>query len=218
MKKTGNIGTVLKAAVIAALVVFCIMYYDRLNPAGISAFAAEYGGTAPVVFIAVCALRPLLFFIPTMGLSIVAGLLFGAFNGALYVAFAGVLSSMTGYWFARWIGRDAIVRLTGVSEALRRLDRWAAENARRAVLSMRLFQLPWDIVSYWAGISGVGFRDFFIASMIPLLPVSFLYTYMGSKILTPLHGGFIAAVMAIAGLGALPHVIKKLKNSNRTKS
>jgi uncharacterized membrane protein YdjX (TVP38/TMEM64 family) len=122
---------------------------------------------------------------------------------------------MTGFWFARWIGRDTIVRLTGISKGLGRLDSWAEEHGRRAVLSMRLFQFPWDIVSYWAGLSGVRFRDFFIASMIPLLPVSFLYTYMGSKILTPLSGGFIGAVMVIAALGAMPHVIKAIKNRAR---
>ncbi len=208
-------GKVLKCAAIAAIIIFCVTHYERLNPAGISAFASEYGSAAPVVFIVVCALRPLLFFIPAMGLTIVAGLLVGAFKGTLYVACAGVFSSIVGFWFARWIGRDAIVRLTGVSAALGMLERWAEENGRRAVLSMRLFQLPWDIVSYWAGLSGVRFRDFFVASMIPLLPVSFLYTYMGSKILTPFSGGFIAALMAIAALGALPHIKKVIKKMSQ---
>ena len=79
-------------------------------------------------------------------------------------------------------------------------------RAGSAVLSMRLFNMPWDIVSYWAGLQGIRFRDFYIASMIPLVPVSFLYTYFGSRVFEPYSAGFIISLAVMFIMGAIPYI------------
>ena len=203
--------TVIKVLTVIALVIAGLLYYPYLNPENIAAFIDDNHVAAPLIFVLICAVRPLLFFLPSMGLTIVAGVLFGALWGTVYVAIGGACSTVVGYFFARWLGRDTIRKMTQFSKGLNRFDEWARQYGRNAVLSMRLFNMPWDVVSYWAGLTGINFREFYIASMIPLVPVSFLYTYFGSRVFEPESAGFIVALSIMFLMGALPYIRWKWK-------
>jgi uncharacterized membrane protein YdjX (TVP38/TMEM64 family) len=198
--------TVIKILTVAVLIIAGLLYYPYLNPENIAAFIEDNHIAAPVIFIIVCAVRPVLFFLPSMGLTIVAGILFGAAWGTVYVAVGGAFSTAVGYFFARWLGRDLIRKMTRLSKSLSRLDEWAGQHGRNAVLSMRLFNMPWDVVSYWAGLAGIDFRQFYAASMIPLIPISFLYTYFGSRVFQPESAGFIVSLSIMFLLGAVPYI------------
>ncbi|MBI5409536.1 MAG: TVP38/TMEM64 family protein [Nitrospirae bacterium] len=204
---------IIKLIGIAAIAVFCIIYYPYLTPQNISAFIKANGTAAPLTFITVCALRPVLFFLPSMGLTIAAGMLFGTLYGTIYVVIGGALSTIVGFYFARWIGRDMVKKLVCKSNLLGELERRSTEHGRKAVLYMRIFNMPWDLVSYWAGLSGIGVKEFYIASLIPLVPVSFLYTYFGSKVFNPGSAGFVVSLAIIFIMGAIPYwkVIKKIQ-------
>jgi uncharacterized membrane protein YdjX (TVP38/TMEM64 family) len=115
-----------------------------------------------------------------------------------------------GYYFARWTGRAAVERLVAKNSALAAWELKARERPVKSVLLMRLFNLPWDLVSYWAGLQGLRFRDFYIASLIPLIPVSFLYTYFGSTVFEPGSAGFIVSLSIIILMGAAPFVKARL--------
>lgn len=197
---------ILKFIIFTAIIIFCIVYYPYFTPQNISDFINANSVSAPIIFIAVCTLRPVLFFLPSMGLTIISGILFGALYGTIYVSAGGALSTIVGFYFARWIGRDAVQKIVKKSNMLREIERRSTEHGRNAVLYMRIFNLPWDMVSYWAGVSGIGFKDFYIASLIPLVPVSFLYTYFGSKIYTPASYGFIVSLSIMIIMGAVPYV------------
>jgi len=200
---------VIKLLTVAVLVAAGIWYYDYLNPDYIASFIRDNHIAAPLIFVLICAVRPVLFFLPSMGLTIVAGVLFGAVWGTVYVAIGGALSTVVGYFFARWLGRELIRRVTLLSNSMNRLDNWARRYGRNTILSMRLFNLPWDLVSYWAGLTGIDFREFYIASMIPLLPISFLYTYFGSRVFHPESAGFIVSLSLMFLLGAVPFIKSK---------
>ncbi|HMK59984.1 MAG TPA: TVP38/TMEM64 family protein [Dissulfurispiraceae bacterium] len=191
---------------IIAAFLLCIIYYPYLTPQSISAFIGHNRISAPLIFIGLCAVRPVLFFLPSMGLTIVAGVLFGAAWGTIYVAIGGALSTAVGYYFAKWMGRGAVQAMVVGNATLSKFEKKAQEHSRNAVLYMRLFNLPWDIVSYWAGLQGIRFRDFYIASMIPLIPVSFIYTYFGSTVFNPLSTGFILSLATIFLMGAMPYL------------
>ena len=189
-----------------------IKYYKIFNPDTIAGFVNEYGVVAPIYFILICSLRPLLFFVPTMGLSIVAGVLFGPVWGTVYVVIGGAFSTCVGFYFARWAGKDTVQRLCGSWKLAQKLDDWLKLYGRNAILSMRFFNVPWDLVSYWAGCSKIGFRDFYLASLVALVPMSFLYTYFGSRIFFPHSWGFRISLLLMFLLGMLPFVWKKLQD------
>lgn len=204
-------NTFIKITLLLIISIICLLYYPYFNPEHIEAFIEGNKVTAPIVFIIICTVRPVLFFLPSMGLTIVAGVLFGAVWGAVYVAIGGALSTIVGYYFAGWLGRDAVRSMAQLNRHIKRIDEWAGQYGKNAVLSMRLFNLPWDMVSYWAGLTGVGFKEFYIASMIPLLPISFLYTYFGSKVFQPESTGFIIALLIMFILGSIPYIKDRIK-------
>lgn len=214
--KTGRTIAVIKIISLAFLAVAAALLYPYLNPHDINQFVSQYRLLAPLIFILLCIIRPLLFFLPSMGLTVVAGVLFGSFLGTLYVATGGALSTVTGFFFARWLGRDAFKKLATVNKKIKHIDEWSIKHGGNAILSMRLFNLPWDMVSYWAGVSGIRFREFYIASLIPLLPVSFLYTYFGSKIFTPESPGFIISLSIMFLMGAAPYIKRRLAKRTKT--
>lgn len=204
---------VVKLITVITISILCFCLYPYLNPHNISAFVKENGTIAPLLFIAITTLRPLLFFLPSMGLTIVAGVLFGMVWGTIYVVIGGALSTLVGFYSARWLGRDVVKKLVEKNDLTRVLNEKSILYGKNAVLYMRLFNLPWDIVSYWAGLSGVRFRDFYMASMIPLVPVSFLYTYFGSNVFTPTSAGFIISLSIIFIMGAIPYIKQNLRKA-----
>lgn len=201
----------IKLFTIIAVTILCVCLYSYITPHNIGEFVKENNMAAPMVFILVTAFRPVLLFLPSMGLTIVAGVLFGMVLGTLYVVIGGALSTLVGFYFARWLGKDAFFKIVKKSKYLMALDKKSKDYGRNAVLYMRLFNLPWDIVSYWAGLSGISFKDFYIASMVPIVPISFLYTYFGSKVFTPTSPGFIISLSIMIIMGSMPYINARLQ-------
>ncbi len=204
---------IIKIGIVVLVTMVCLFYYPYLTPDNITEYIESNNVMAPLLFIVICTIRPVLFFMPSMGLTIVAGVLFGAVWGTVYVAIGGAFSSIVGFYFARWLGRDAAKKMAQFSKHMKRMDEWAGQYGKNAVLSMRLFNLPWDIVSYWAGISGVKFKEFYIASLLPLIHISFLYTYFGSKVFQPDSAGFIISLVIMFMLGAIPFIRRRINRN-----
>jgi uncharacterized membrane protein YdjX (TVP38/TMEM64 family) len=214
MSKTTVISTI-RIVTLIALGGLCVALYPAINQENLSEFISRNGLSAPLIFIAICAFRPVLFFLPSMGLTIIAGALFGALWGTIYVAIGGALSTVIGYYFARWYGRSLLENLLKSNHTLRRIDVWSKKHGKNAVLLMRICNLPWDMVSYWAGLTNISFRDFYIASLIALLPFSFLYTYFGTQVFTPKSAGFLISLVIILIMGSLPYILNlRKKNTN----
>lgn len=198
--------TVIKLITVITMSVFCIYLYPYVNPHNMGIFVKENKVAAPLVFILLTTVRPILFFLPSMGLTVVAGMLFGTFWGTLYVVIGGVFSTLVGFYFARWLGRGVVEKLVERNKLLKGIEKRSQDYGKNAILYMRLFNLPWDVVSYWAGLSGMGVKDFYLASMIPLVPVSFLYTYFGTHLFTPTSVGFIVSLSIMFTMGAIPYI------------
>ncbi len=207
--------TIIKIVTLAVLGCGCMVLYPVITQENLRAFITRNSISAPLVFIAVCAVRPLLFFLPSMGLTIVAGTLFGALWGTVYVAIGGALSTAVGFFFARWFGRNLARTLFGTNKTMRLLEIWSNKYGEKAVLIMRLSNMPWDIVSYWAGFTNMSFREFYVVSMLVLVPFSFLYTYFGTQIFTPKSVGFAVSLAIIIIMGSIPYMLKfRKKHTN----
>jgi uncharacterized membrane protein YdjX (TVP38/TMEM64 family) len=212
MNKTRAVA-ILRITALIGLCCLGVALYPAVTRENLQAFISRNTLGAPAAFVVICTFRPLLFFLPSLGLTIIAGALFGAVWGTLYVCIGGALSTVVGFYFARWLGRDLLERLMKSSRTLLKLDAWAQQHGRRAVLCMRVCNLPWDVVSYWAGLTGIAFRDFYLASMMVLLPISFLYTYFGSQVFTPKSLGFVISLVLIVLMGSIPYWVDLRKKS-----
>lgn len=202
---------IVRAAIVLLVIVCIYLYVPFRNPDDIKSFIDSFGAAAPFAFIIICIVKPVIFFLPSLGLTIVAGALFGPWYGAIYVAIGGAGSTVVGFYMTRWFGRKWIEQFLKGQKKMLKVDEKMEKAGFKTTLMLRLFSLPWDLVSYSAGLSRVKFRDFYIASLIALAPTSFIYTYFGSTILNPFDLKFILSFSAIIMLGGLPYILKKVK-------
>ena len=191
----------------------CVVPLPGAASERIREFIYGFGAFAPVAFVLICVLKPILFFVPSLGLTVVAGALFGPLYGTLYVAAGGAGSTAVAFYMARLFGRGSVERFLRGKKLFVTIDKRMESKGMRTVMMMRLFNVPWDIVSYSAGLSSIGFAEFYLASMIFLLPVSYIFTNFGSAISRPLSGSFFIFLGLIILMGAIPHVIKRFKKT-----
>jgi uncharacterized membrane protein YdjX (TVP38/TMEM64 family) len=147
----------------AAVLVVDLPPVGRIRERVIAAGAA---GTAGIVLgYALLTLGPA----PKAALSAAAGLLFGWAAGAAVVWVASMLGAVAGFWLARWLGRDAVAGLIG--HRLSRADDWLTRRGILAVIGGRLLPLvPFTVINYAAGLSGLRFRDFLLGTAIGIIP------------------------------------------------
>ena len=136
---------------------------------------------------------------PRSALSVAVGVVAGFWAGLLVVVLAAVLGGLAGYTLSRWLGREAVLRLagSGLSRFERRLDR----RAFLALVVARVSPIPFVVVSYAAGLSGVRLAPYVLATSVGALPGSVLYVGIGTSL--TVVGGWATGWPAAWALGAL---------------
>ncbi|SSC23545.1 SNARE associated Golgi protein, partial [Klenkia terrae] len=141
----------------------------RVADAGLLGWAAVAGGTAVAV------LAP----IPRTALALLTGILLGFWPGLLVTVVGALLGALMGFGLGRALGRDTLLRLAG--PRLRRADQLAMERGFTAVLLARLTPvLPFFLVNYAGGLSGVRLPVYLAATFVGLLPGAVFNVAVGS--------------------------------------
>jgi uncharacterized membrane protein YdjX (TVP38/TMEM64 family) len=142
---------------------------DRVADAGLLGWAAVAGGTAVAV------LAP----IPRTALALLTGILLGFWPGLLVTVVGALLGALMGFGLGRALGRDTLLRLAG--PRLRRADQLAMDRGFTAVLLARLTPvLPFFLVNYAGGLSGVRLPVYLAATFVGLLPGAVFNVAVGS--------------------------------------
>jgi uncharacterized membrane protein YdjX (TVP38/TMEM64 family) len=174
---------------IVGMLVLAAERVQELGPAAAVAYLGLYvAGTVALV--------------PGAVLAMVAGALFGALGG-FGIAFTGaLLGSSAAFLVARHGARGGAVRWIERRAANHRLygrvarvDRSLGRRGLALVFLLRLSPfVPYNVLNYALGITGVRFRDYVLGSA-GMLPGALVYAYVGSL------AGDVAA--AAAGQGSL---------------
>jgi uncharacterized membrane protein YdjX (TVP38/TMEM64 family) len=175
------------AALLLALVVllrpaWLVAAWDALDVGSIAAVAAYvrgYGVWAPVLSLLLMVLQTVIAPLPGSAVAAANGVIFGIWWGTLLSWTGGLLGATIAFWLARWLGRDVIARRLGAGR-LARLDQAGAAEGFWIVLITRLTPLvSFDLISYLAGLSRIGFGRFMLATAIGMLPGTFAWTALG---------------------------------------
>ncbi len=152
---------------------------------------------------------------PASILSAAGAILYGTLWGTV-INMCGVMGgSMLSFVVARHLAGGLTARILGarVSWLHRRLEK----HGFTATLYMRLALFPFAPLNYGAGISGVRAGDFFWGTLVGLLPIIFLFTYVISNIaeirsLSDLQRpGIVFGVLLFAASFAAPFLIKRIR-------
>ena len=119
--------------------------------------------------------------VPRTALSVLAGVLAGFWAGLGLALTSGVLGALAGFALARGLGRETVERLAG--PRLARADGWLAGRGFLAVLTGRLLPVvPFTVVSYAGGLSGIRLRDYLAGSAVGLAPGTVLHVAVGASV------------------------------------
>ena len=136
----------------------------------------DAGALAPVVFVVLLVAQAVLAPLPAPALAMGAGYSFGIYEGFLLTWLGALLGGVISFWISRLVGRDFVAR----SERMQRLDRYVDEHGVITIFVLRLLPLvSFDAISYAAGLSGISFWRFFVATALGMLPGTLAFVYLG---------------------------------------
>ncbi|ADO48841.1 TVP38/TMEM64 family protein [[Enterobacter] lignolyticus] len=180
-----------------------IAAFSSLDQRGVERFIQSYGAQAAVVSFFLMILQAIIAPLPAFLITFANASLFGAFWGGLLSWTSAMAGAALCFFIARILGREVVEKLTGKT-VLRSMDGFFTRYGRHTILICRLLPfVPFDPISYAAGLTSIRFRHFFLATAVGQLPATIVYSWVGSL----LTGGTFWFVTGLFTLFALTVVI-----------
>ena len=168
-------------------------------------YIASYGVLAPIVSAILMIFQSVIAPLPAFLITFANGLLFGVWWGAALSWSSAMLGAALCFFIARVLGRPVIVKLLSEA-AVNTSDQFFQRYGKHAVLIARLVPvISFDVISYGAGLTGMRFLGFAIATGIGQLPATLLYSYLGDRVTGSIKAlfwgfGIVIAVSIIIGI------------------
>lgn len=205
-----------------SILIGCAICFQK-NSLTIIHWINELGWLAPILFIILYSLATILL-LPTMVLTLAGGAIFGPIFGTILNLFGATSGAALAFLITRHLLHDWFVQKQ--SERINKLIVGVNQRGWLFVAVLRLFPVvPFNLVNYGLGITGIGFRLYLITTFIFLIPAEIIYTYFGYAGMDALtnpnqlykNGSMLFCVLGLALLGALKIVkVKKQVPINST--
>ncbi len=190
-----------------------ITAYEHVSPQGIRDLVGSFGALTVLAFLAVSVLRPF-FFLPATPFTLASGFLFGFWQGILWSVAGTTLSAILAFFMSRYLLRDYVARR--FSGRIRGIDKAIESRGWRSILFMRLIPMvPFDVVSYIAGISSIRFRDYMIGTVLGELPAAIVLVMLGSSLGRIGSTAFYASLVLAVAVLIVPEVMRRWINRRR---
>lgn len=179
------------------MVVFAVLYclvpvvntfvnsaFKILSQADVQALKAyflSFGPWAPVTSALLMVFQSVIAPLPAFVITFTNGLLFGAWWGTLLSWSSAMAGAALCFYLSRVFGRPLVEKLAGAHN-LDLVDKFFEKYGKHAIIIARLLPfVPFDPISYGAGLTGMSFRGFFLATGIGQLPATIVYSYLGQS-------------------------------------
>lgn len=193
------VGVLVLAALVAVVLVF-----RSTDVADLQAAVRGAGLWAPVLFVflqVVVTTAP----VPRTVFTLASGVLFGSVVGVAVAVAATITAAVGAFLLVRWVGAALPVRWVEHSAM-----RWLRDRLDRsgvlAVASLRLIApLPFAVVNYAAGLSGVRLRAYALGTSLGVLPGTVALVVLGDAVTgrpSPLLLAISATCVTIGLVGA----------------
>lgn len=200
-------------AIFLAIALFALLV-NKFNilkgygPNEIKDFINSKGVLAPIIYLVLLSLLPLLLF-PDSVLVIAGGMAFGLIEGTILTTIGSLIGACIAFFISRKLGQQVVKKII-------KRDLVFFENSNKRggfflTLMLRLIPLfPFKVVSYSAGLSDMKFKDFALATVVGSLPGILVYTNLGDK--TRAYGSrdFGIAIAILIGLIAVSFIMKRV--------
>ena len=203
----------LTVAVVVALLIWLSRSVFQVDASDLRNWILSFGLWAPVIYIVVYTIRPLVFF-PASVLSIAGGLAFGAWMGTVYTIIGATLGAMLSFYVAKTVGKSLVKKdWTGNAG---KIQAQMEQNGFLYVLLFRLIPvINFDLISYMAAIAKVRFTSFALATLIGIIPGTFAYNFLGSSFVSGNPKTIFFAVVVFVVLTVVPILIRNRWNNKQ---
>lgn len=160
----------------------------------------DAGPLAPAVYMLLLVAQAVLAPLPAPTMAFAGGYIFGTGWGFVLTWLGALLGGALSFALSRVFGRRFVAR----NARLTRLDRQVEEHGAVMIFVLRLIPLvSFDAISYAAGLTGISFWRFFVASALGSAPGTFVFVYLGGATAGP---GVYASLGGLAVLAAAAYV------------
>ena len=141
---------------------------------------APLGPISPSAYLGVYILGSVLF-LPCFPLTLGAGFLFGFSRGFAIASVSSTIGAITAFVVSRYVARSWLVGRMERNPDFRAIDRAVIREGWKVVFLSRLASiLPYNLVNYVFGLTGIPLGRFALATWVGRLPITGLHTYVGS--------------------------------------
>lgn len=194
--------------------IFALLSSGDIN--AVVEYLRSFGPLAAAVSAALMVLQSLAAPIPAFIITLSNAAVFGWWQGAILSWSSAMVGATLCFFIARILGRDAVAHFV-TKGALQTIDKFFEKFGAHAILICRLLPfVSFDYVSYAAGLTGMSFLKFFIATGVGQLPATIVYSYVGGT----LTGGAQMLMMglliafSVFILGVIVYQVFKSRNAD----
>ncbi|WP_133460303.1 TVP38/TMEM64 family protein [Scandinavium goeteborgense] len=181
--------------------------FAHLDSADLARFIQSWGPQAAAVSFFLMILQAIVAPLPAFLITFANASLFGAFWGGVLSWTSAMAGAALCFYIARILGRGAVEKLTGKT-VLDGMDTFFTRYGKHTILICRLLPfVPFDPISYAAGLTSLRFRSFMLATGLGQLPATVVYSCVGSW----LTGGTYWLVTGLLTLFALAILLMMAK-------
>lgn len=185
-----------------------VFILSMVDITAMKSYILSFGVWAPVASFMLMVFQSLIAPLPAFVITFANAALFGWAKGALLSWSSAMCGAVLCYWLARFYGRATVERLTS-RFALDQVDFFFEQYGRHAILVARLLPfVSFDVVSYAAGLTSIGFRGFFWATALGQLPATIVYSYVGDLLVGSVKT-FVYGILMLTSLGIIAFAVKK---------
>jgi uncharacterized membrane protein YdjX (TVP38/TMEM64 family) len=175
--RPGTFGRVSLLLLVIAGVIVAAVYHEHFEASAVQAWIDGAGAAAPLAFIGIYMLAPVLF-MPGSVLTLAGGALFGPVWGAFYSLTGATLGATLAFLVARYLASEWVARKTG--GRLKKLLEGVEKEGWRFVAFVRLVPLfPFNLLNYSLGLTRIPLAHYVVTSYVTMLPGALAYAYLG---------------------------------------
>lgn len=199
------------------LIVFLIILYIIFNFFNMDEYISinflqdtisSFGVFGPLVYIIIMAVAIVISPIPSLPITISSGFIWGIFLGTLYSVIGATIGATISFLIARKLGKQSIYKLLGKYAIF--CGRCTEKSLFLIILFARLIPFfQFDIVSYGAGLTKMPLWKFILATIIGMIPTTFLFVKFGSSLAIDSWISILFSLLLIIGIFVLPIIFKK---------
>lgn len=206
-EKAIKIALTIIIAILIGYFIFKSGVFEKYGVEEIKNYISSFGVFGPIIYIIMFSLVPLTLF-PDAVLAVAGGVVFGVYMGTLYTIIGAICGGTISFYISRFLGRGVVEKLIRGKGQL--FDDGIEDRGFLLILILRLIPLiPFDVISYCAGLTKIKYRDFVLATAIGIIPGVLIYSNIGDKAVDIKSPEFIIAMLLLVILALTSYILKR---------